>query len=152
MGLPGCVCSRYLNSLVHDDTVPVPAAPLRAYRFTSAGGRAAAVEDGVLIGCIFKIGFDDKDGNVYSNKVVIMDEGHHLTRPHPFYHEQLSNLRRLQGAMVVRLANETAAQVLKVHRTVTAGLFHFIWACIFGTRNRCAFAAAVVGAFVLLCV
>ena len=36
--------------------------------------------------------------------------------------------------MVVRLANETAAQVLKVHRTVTAGLFHFIWACIFGNR------------------
>ena len=73
----------------------LPGAPLRAYRFTSAGGRAADIEDGVPISGIFKVGFDTKDGNVYSNKIVVMDEGHHLTRPHPLYSTQLRNLRSL---------------------------------------------------------
>ena len=39
------------NSGIHP-----PTAPLRAYRFTSAGGRAAEVEGGVPRGCVFKAG------------------------------------------------------------------------------------------------
>ena len=41
------------------------------------------------------MGFDAKDGNVYSNKILLMDEGHHLTRPHPLYGVQLKKLREL---------------------------------------------------------
>ena len=74
---------------IRDAGAYLPAAPLRAYRFTSAGGRAAELQDGVPISCIFKVGFDAKDGNVYSNKILLMDEGHHLTRPHPLYGVQL---------------------------------------------------------------
>lgn len=69
-----------------------PGAPLRAYRFTSAGGRAASLgEDGRPLSAIFKIKFDGQ--NVYTNKVVALDEGHHLTRPHPQYDSQLAHLR-----------------------------------------------------------
>ncbi|CAJ1386502.1 unnamed protein product [Effrenium voratum] len=75
------------------DDVHPPAAPLRAYRFTSAGGQAAEVVDGVPRGCIFKVGFDEGSGNPYSGKVVIMDEGHHLTRPNMIYQQQLDRLR-----------------------------------------------------------
>ena len=53
------------------------------------------MQDGVPISCIFKVGFDAVGGNVYCNKLVLMDEGHHLTRPHPFYSTQLNNLRAL---------------------------------------------------------
>ena len=69
-----------------DDTVHPPAAPLRAYRFTSAGGRAPEIVDGEPRFCVFKIGFDPND--------VVMDEGHHLTRPRPLYQRQLANLRQ----------------------------------------------------------
>eukprot|EP00442_Polarella_glacialis_P017547 CAMPEP_0115086876 /NCGR_PEP_ID=MMETSP0227-20121206/22874_1 /TAXON_ID=89957 /ORGANISM="Polarella glacialis, Strain CCMP 1383" /LENGTH=809 /DNA_ID=CAMNT_0002476473 /DNA_START=82 /DNA_END=2511 /DNA_ORIENTATION=- len=82
----------FWSSFPEDDVHP-PAAPLRAYRFTSAGGRAAEVVDGEPRGCIFKVGFDHKDKNPYTGKVVLMDEGHHLTRPNRLYAEQLNNLK-----------------------------------------------------------
>ena len=47
--------------------------------------------DGVPRGCIFKVGFDGE--NPYSGKVVLMDEGHHLTRPNKVYKSQLQSLR-----------------------------------------------------------
>ena len=138
-----------------------PAAPLRAYRFTSAGGRAAGCERySVTQWCITelrgggalqkrrgfatlrRLGFNwpslgghqmhqstdpttsrtlfrerrppvlrllpqkgqeikrswsrqSVHRNVYSNIIVLMDEGHHLTRPHPLYSFQLKNLREL---------------------------------------------------------
>lgn len=71
-----------------------PSAPLRAYRFTSAGGRAAELVDGVPRGCVFKVGFDPSTGNPYSGKVVVMDEGHNLTRPNRFYQAHLDTLRK----------------------------------------------------------
>ena len=64
-----------------DELIRGKFAPLRAYRFTSACGRAAEVVDGEPKACIFKIMFDAATGNPYSNKIVLMDEGHHLTRP-----------------------------------------------------------------------
>lgn len=76
-----------------------PAAPLRAYRFTSAGGRAAELVDGVPRGCVFKVGFDTATKNPYSGKVVVMDEGHNLTRPNRLFQGQLDNLRQyMEGA------------------------------------------------------
>lgn len=57
--------------------------------------RAAEIQDGVSNSCVFKVGLDAKDRNVYSNIIVLMDEGHHLTRPHPLYSFQLKNLREL---------------------------------------------------------
>lgn len=41
-----------------------------------------------------EVGFDAKTGNPYSGKVVVMDEGHHLTRPNRIYQDQLDRLRR----------------------------------------------------------
>ena len=78
-----------------DDIVHLPAAPLRIYRFTSAGGRAAEIcpDSGQPRGCVFKVGFTG--GNPYDGKVVLMDEGHHLVRPSSLYETQLSNLRKL---------------------------------------------------------
>ena len=48
-----------------------------------AAGSAAQVdpETGWPRGCVFKIAFDPKEGNPYSNKVVVMDEAHHQTVP-----------------------------------------------------------------------
>ena len=86
----------------YGDESPPPAAPLRAYRFTSAGGRAAEIDEntGLPRGCIFKIGFDPEtaDCNPYSGKVVVMDEAHHLTRPHRLFKSQLENLRGYLGS------------------------------------------------------
>ena len=40
-----------------------------------------------------EVGFDPSSGNPYSGKVVVMDEGHNLTRPNRLYEVQLRNLR-----------------------------------------------------------
>eukprot|EP00933_Yihiella_yeosuensis_P080658 TRINITY_DN9411_c1_g2_i1.p1 TRINITY_DN9411_c1_g2~~TRINITY_DN9411_c1_g2_i1.p1 ORF type:complete len:1223 (-),score=345.33 TRINITY_DN9411_c1_g2_i1:175-3843(-) len=75
---------------------PLPAAPLRALRYTSAGGSHAGLrEDGLPMSSLFKICFDRKGGNVYSNKVVIMDEVHNLVRKQTMYEKQLGRLREL---------------------------------------------------------
>jgi hypothetical protein len=84
-----------------DNTIHPPAGPLRAYRFTSAGGSAAEKDanSGYPRGCVFKIGFDETtcEYNPYSGKIVVMDEAHHLTRPQRMYQEQLGNLRSYLG-------------------------------------------------------
>jgi hypothetical protein len=81
---------------VNDANALPPAAPLRAYRFTSAGGAAAEQdESGLPRGCVFKIGFKiGAEYNPYAGKVVVMDEAHHLTRPHRMFQVQLDQLRR----------------------------------------------------------
>eukprot|EP00929_Paragymnodinium_shiwhaense_P103468 TRINITY_DN669_c0_g1_i1.p1 TRINITY_DN669_c0_g1~~TRINITY_DN669_c0_g1_i1.p1 ORF type:complete len:1118 (+),score=313.27 TRINITY_DN669_c0_g1_i1:103-3456(+) len=77
----------------------LPAGPLRALRYTSAGGGYTRLrkEDGLPASALLKIGFDKGglDNNVYSNKVVIMDEVHNLVRTQTVYAEQLTRLRDL---------------------------------------------------------
>lgn len=103
---------RYWASTSQDDVHP-PSAPLRCYRFTSAGGRAAEVVEGTPRGCVFKVGFDGC--NPYSGKVVLMDEGHHLTRPNKLYETQLTQLRdyvnRAKGSVFVSLTGSMADSV-----------------------------------------
>lgn len=92
----------------------LPAAPLRALRYTSAGGSHAKLkEDGQPVSSLFKIGFDCEGKNVYSNKVVVMDEAHNLVRAQTQYQEQLSNLRELLlGAKGTVLAGFTGTPIL----------------------------------------
>lgn len=74
--------------------VPVPRAPLRAFRYTTAGGGACELgRDGWPRSPILKVGFDAKELNPYSAKVVIMDECHNLVRPTQKFEEQLGRLR-----------------------------------------------------------
>eukprot|EP00930_Biecheleria_cincta_P082500 TRINITY_DN72220_c0_g1_i1.p1 TRINITY_DN72220_c0_g1~~TRINITY_DN72220_c0_g1_i1.p1 ORF type:complete len:1530 (-),score=379.41 TRINITY_DN72220_c0_g1_i1:273-4862(-) len=73
---------------------PLPRAPLRAFRFTTAGGGACELgRDGWPQSPILKVGFDTNELNPYSGKIVIMDECHNLVRPTPVYEEQLGRLR-----------------------------------------------------------
>jgi len=75
---------------------PLPAAPLRALRYTSAGGRHSELGDnGLPISSLLKVGFDHVGKNAYSNKIVIMDEVHNLVRSQTQYGEQLERLRTL---------------------------------------------------------
>lgn len=64
----------------HPD-VRLPAAPLRAYRYTIAGGATCALKEGKTAPAnpLLKILFDGR--NPYSNKVVLLDEIHNLVRP-----------------------------------------------------------------------
>lgn len=71
----------------------VMAAPLRALRYTSAGGRHTDLKDGLPMSSLLKVAFDYEDKNVYSNKIVIMDEVHNLVRVQTQFGEQLSRLR-----------------------------------------------------------
>jgi len=77
----------------------IPGGPLRALRYTSAGGGHARLKerDGLPASAMMKIGFDRNgfDTNVYSNKIVIMDEVHNLVRTQTMYGEQLARLRDL---------------------------------------------------------
>ncbi|CAE7171199.1 unnamed protein product [Symbiodinium pilosum] len=75
-----------------------PAAPLRALRYTSAGGRHADLrQDGWPVSALLKVAFDRAHAanNAYSNKVVIMDEVHNLVRLQTQYGQQLARLRTL---------------------------------------------------------
>eukprot|EP00931_Biecheleriopsis_adriatica_P087832 TRINITY_DN62248_c0_g1_i1.p1 TRINITY_DN62248_c0_g1~~TRINITY_DN62248_c0_g1_i1.p1 ORF type:complete len:850 (-),score=148.94 TRINITY_DN62248_c0_g1_i1:56-2605(-) len=90
---PGWV-EAFWNKATDTDVHP-PAAPLRCYRMTSAGGRASELSEGEPRGAIFKFGFSRVDSNPYSRKVVLMDEGHNLTRPSRMWHAQLTRLRNL---------------------------------------------------------
>merc|ERR1719162_187918 len=75
---------------------PLPAGPLRALRYTSAGGRSSELkEDGWPSSPLLKCCFDICDANVYSRKIVIMDEVHNLVRAHSQFLEQLTRLRSL---------------------------------------------------------
>ncbi|KAK3287557.1 hypothetical protein CYMTET_4948 [Cymbomonas tetramitiformis] len=59
----------------------LPGAPLRAFRYTLAGGSASKVARGAPVNPLFKIKWDGK--NPFSNKVVVMDEMHNLVQPAP---------------------------------------------------------------------
>jgi len=95
-------------------TEQLPAAPLRALRYTSAGGCHSKLgEDGLPVSALFKIAFDRGEANVYSNKVVIMDEVHNLVRAESAYEEQLRNLRQLlTSAKGTVLAGFTGTPIL----------------------------------------
>jgi len=92
----------------------LPAAPLRALRYTSAGGQHTALrDDGLPKSALFKIGFDKTDGNVYSKKIVVMDEVHNLVRSQTQYGEQLTRLRDLlSSAKGAVLAGFTGTPIL----------------------------------------
>merc|ERR1719469_201461 len=72
----------------------LPGAPLRALRYTSAGGGHSRLRNGVPVSALFKIRYSG-DGNVYSNKIVIMDEVHNLVRTQTRFGQQLRHLRDL---------------------------------------------------------
>lgn len=92
---------------------PVPRAPLRAFRYTTAGGGACDLgEDGWPRSPILKVGFDPAELNPYSGKVVIMDECHNLVRPTAKFQGQLGRLRmHLLTARATILAGFTGTPV-----------------------------------------
>jgi len=93
---------------------PLPAGPLRALRYTSAGGMHSMLrEDGWPKSALFKICFDHGDPNVYSKKIVIMDEVHNLVRTQTQYAVQLQRLRSLLSeAHEMVLAGFTGTPIL----------------------------------------
>jgi len=101
--MKGCFYMGRMRRLWRDDFThrfpnePLPAAPLRALRYTSAGGKHTTLreDDGLPASALFKIGFSRADPNVYSNKIVIMDEVHNLVRAQTQFGEQLTHLREL---------------------------------------------------------
>jgi len=95
----------------------IPAGPLRALRYTSAGGGHTKLRDadGLPASALLKIGFDrgGVDKNVYSNKVVLMDEVHNLVRSQTVFGEQLATLRELlRGAKGAVVAGFTGTPIL----------------------------------------
>jgi len=92
----------------------MPAAPLRALGYTSAGGSFAGIGvNGQPMSSLMKIGFARGSGNVYHNKVVLMDEAHNLVRSQTQYAEQLQRLRRLlHEARHLTLAGFTGTPIL----------------------------------------
>ncbi|CAE7356075.1 NPH1 [Symbiodinium natans] len=92
----------------------MPAAPLRALGYTSAGGSFAKIgADNKPMSSLMKIGYATGTGNVYCNKIVLMDEAHNLVRSQTQYAEQLQRLRRLlyEGRNLV-LAGFTGTPIL----------------------------------------
>lgn len=72
----------------------VPRAPLRAFRYTTAGGGASKLrEDGWPRSSIFKAGFGNGDFNPFSGKVIIMDEVCNLVRHTARFEDQMGRLR-----------------------------------------------------------
>eukprot|EP00927_Polykrikos_kofoidii_P029097 TRINITY_DN2520_c0_g1_i1.p1 TRINITY_DN2520_c0_g1~~TRINITY_DN2520_c0_g1_i1.p1 ORF type:complete len:1256 (+),score=262.77 TRINITY_DN2520_c0_g1_i1:182-3949(+) len=93
----------------------LPAAPLRALRYTSAGGRHTELSDtsGLPASALLKILFDPQTKNVYSNKIVIMDEVHNLVRIQTQFAQQLERLRDLLfSARGMVLAGFTGTPIL----------------------------------------
>jgi len=89
------------------------AAPLRALRYTSAGGKHTELRGGWPISALLKVEFDRAGKNVYSNKIVLMDEAHNLVRTQTQYGEQLARLRELlHGARGMVLAGFTGTPIL----------------------------------------
>ncbi len=76
-------------------TETMPAAPLLAMRVTSAGGRFSRLIDGVPQVGFMKVGYATESCNVYSNKIVVVDEAHNLVRSRGQYAGHLANLREL---------------------------------------------------------
>ncbi|CAE7493793.1 unnamed protein product, partial [Symbiodinium necroappetens] len=92
----------------------MPAAPLRALGYTSAGGSFAKIGgDNKPMSSLMKIGYATGTGNVYCNKIVLMDEAHNLVRSQTQYAEQLQRLRRLlYEARSLVLAGFTGTPIL----------------------------------------
>eukprot|EP00406_Dinophysis_acuminata_P077878 CAMPEP_0179256614 /NCGR_PEP_ID=MMETSP0797-20121207/24360_1 /TAXON_ID=47934 /ORGANISM="Dinophysis acuminata, Strain DAEP01" /LENGTH=804 /DNA_ID=CAMNT_0020964559 /DNA_START=12 /DNA_END=2422 /DNA_ORIENTATION=+ len=91
----------------------LPAAPLRALRYTSAGGQHTELRNGLPVSALLKVAFNTQDKNVYSGKIVIMDEAHNLVRAQTQYGAQLDRLRELlSGARGTVLAGFTGTPIL----------------------------------------
>eukprot|EP00927_Polykrikos_kofoidii_P085505 TRINITY_DN9322_c0_g1_i2.p1 TRINITY_DN9322_c0_g1~~TRINITY_DN9322_c0_g1_i2.p1 ORF type:complete len:1659 (+),score=336.30 TRINITY_DN9322_c0_g1_i2:46-5022(+) len=106
--------TRFANKFKKEHKgMPVPRAPLRAFRYTTAGGSACELgQDGWPRSPVLKAGFDKIELNPYSQKVIIMDEAHNLVRPSTQFEEQLGRLRlHLYGARGSVLAGFTGTPV-----------------------------------------
>jgi len=65
------------------------------------------------ISALLKVAFDAEGKNVYSNKIVVMDEVHNLVRAQTQFAEQLASLRELlAGAKGMVLAGFTGTPIL----------------------------------------
>jgi len=91
----------------------MPGSPLRAISYTSAGGSFTQVHDCDLPrSALMKVGYTRGSGNVYTGKIVIMDEVHNLVRTQTKYGEQLGRLRDLlYGAEGMVLAGFTGTPI-----------------------------------------
>lgn len=110
----GRIKPKYVAKLIMQyPDVPIPRAPLRALRYTTAGGGACELgRDGWPQSPLLKVGFDPKELNPYSRKIVIMDECHNLSRPSQVYEEQLGRLRTyLSTAQEIILAGFSGTPV-----------------------------------------
>lgn len=74
---------------------PMPFAPLRAISFASAGGSYSKIFGNLPRSAVMKIGYEMLSGNVYTNKVILLDEAHNLVRTQTQYSAQLHRLRTL---------------------------------------------------------
>jgi superfamily II DNA or RNA helicase len=93
----------------------MPAGPMRALGYTSAGGSFTRLrsEGDMPISAMMKIGYTRGCNNVYTNKVVVMDEAHNLVRTNTMYAEQLEVLRDLLvSAKNLVLAGFTGTPIL----------------------------------------
>lgn len=93
----------------------MPAGPMRALGYTSAGGSFTRFrpEGDLPISAMMKIGYTRGCNNVYTNKVVVMDEAHNLVRTNTMYAGQLEVLRDLLvGAKNLVLAGFTGTPIL----------------------------------------
>lgn len=93
---------------------PIPLSPLRALGYTSAGGAFSVIDaKGRPASALMKIGYERGSGNVYTNKVVLMDEAHNLVRAQTQYGQQLHRLRELLlSARNMVLAGFTGTPIL----------------------------------------
>lgn len=76
---------------------PMPLAPLRAISYASAGGAfsSISVANQLPASALMKIGYEKGCNNVYTNKVVLLDETHNLCRTQTKFAQQLQRLRGL---------------------------------------------------------
>jgi hypothetical protein len=93
----------------------MPLAPLRAISYTSAGGAFSVIDEfDQPVSAFMKVGYEAHSGNVYTNKVVLLDEAHNLVRTQTRYGDQLQRLRDLlQGARRLVLAGFTGTPILE---------------------------------------
>jgi len=74
---------------------PIPLAPLRAISYVSAGGSFTSIIGDQPASALMKVGYRQGCGNVYTNKVVLLDEAHNLVRSETRYAGQLRRLQEL---------------------------------------------------------
>jgi len=92
---------------------PMPLAPLRAISYVSAGGSFAAIVGDQPASAVMKVGYKQGSGNVYTNKVVLLDEAHNLVRSETRYADQLRRLQAfLLSAESIVLAGFTGTPIL----------------------------------------